>query len=369
MIYLLPEDGTSLTIDGSRQTFLKYILRGSQYYATETEETPINYILPADIIDTDQIENTRYVKRLPVSYSKDNQGPFDISKTKPNRVLLQDECEHPFNWYEPIYHKQNSVEFFEAIEYISIAYCHLPEPAYKTIRHIRDINKPLKRKVFPDNKLHRRNCTHPFVQINGYEYLDHWVDQYKRDLTKYQLQTEYHSTNCTGILLIEETDPDTLRENYWNQLAGLTKSKVYTNQFPDDIDIRIIECAFLTLSLCYQCNIPEFYEETHHQPILRRHEKEIPVRHIPIILRSLTNGLATVFITNRAPNFISVKRPFRIYPRNFPVDILPEPTFLDYNYFTGSSNNTDRHISGRIALQGIPPGVHTQYKHYYSNII
>jgi hypothetical protein len=356
MIYILPEDGTSLTKDYSRQVHLKYILRGSQYYTTESEDFPADYILTSDLIDIDQIDNTRHVRRLPDIYSEETKAlleiPFDISKTKPSRTTLQEIQDFPIIW-----HLQDTVQFYEAITYIPIEYCHLPDTEYATIRHIRDLNQPIRRKVFADHPLHKKRCTHPFVQINGIWYLDHWVDQHKRDLTKYK--------SSNGILLIKEDRLPYLRDNYWNTLTGLTKTKGLRD---DDIDIRITECAFLTLRFRYRSDVEDFYLRTQHQPILRTYEREIPVRHTPLILRSLSNGLTTVFITNRAPNYISDLQPLHIYPTTFPVDILPVPTYLCYHYFLGY-NHLPHYTSGRIPLHGIPIGVHNHFQEYYCRII
>jgi hypothetical protein len=356
MIYLLPEDGTSLTIDHSRQIHLKYILRASRYYTTESEDFPADYILPSDLIDLDQIENTRHVERLPDIYSEETKAlleiPFDISKTKASRTTLQEIPDCNIIW-----HLQDTVQFYEAITYIPIEYCHLPEDEYSTIRHIRHLSQPIRRKVFADYPLHKKRCTHPFVQINDIWYLDHWVDQHKRDLTKYK--------PGNGILLIKEDRLPYLRDNYWNSLIGLTKAKGVRD---DDIEVRITECAFLTLRFRYPGDVEDFYLRTTHQPILRKYERSTPVRHTPLILRSLSNGLTIVFITNRAPDYISDLLPLHIYPSTFPVDILPVPTYLNYrSYFHSAQTYQNR--SGRISLHGIPFGVHNQFREYNCQII
>ena len=259
MIYKLLEDGASLMSNYTREVFVKYIIRGARYYATENEDKPIEYILPGDIIDTERIERTGHVKRLPDSYSQETQDllPFDISKTKPNRK--------PLNGYQEVFHIQDTVQFYEAIEYIPIETCHLPEPAYTLIHHVRDLSKPVRRKVFSDLRLHKKKCTHPFVYINGVKYLDHWVDQYKRDLNKYK--------DTKGILLIPAT-PEDIRDNYWNSLAGLTKVKGIPD---DDIGTRIIEHSFMNLRCRYDSDLQDFYLHTTHKAVLRPYEREIPV--------------------------------------------------------------------------------------------
>jgi hypothetical protein len=49
----------------TRTVDLKYILQGAAKYSTESTESQVSHILETDYFDTDLIEKTRHVKRLP----------------------------------------------------------------------------------------------------------------------------------------------------------------------------------------------------------------------------------------------------------------------------------------------------------------
>jgi hypothetical protein len=120
---------------------LKYILQGCRYYSYESEENPISYIFEEDYFESDLIEKTRHVKRLPRPYTKDShliEEPFVFQLTKACRSTLQEIQKDP-----NLFHLQDTVQFYEAITYFPIEYNYLPEPAFTEIKHIRDLSKPL----------------------------------------------------------------------------------------------------------------------------------------------------------------------------------------------------------------------------------
>jgi hypothetical protein len=189
---------------------LKYILQGSKYYSYESEENPISYISEENYFETDLIEKTTHVKKLPSYYIKSFElieEPFVFQLTKACRSTLQEIQKDP-----ELYHEQDSVQFYEAITYFPIEYYHLPEPAYTKIIHIRKLSKPIRRKVFSDTLLRRRLYTESLLRINIDRHLNHWVDQHKRHPKKYQ--------EGNGILLLPAT-PSQARDNYWNSLVAL----------------------------------------------------------------------------------------------------------------------------------------------------
>jgi hypothetical protein len=285
---------------------LKYILQGSKYYTNESEENPISYISDEDYFETDLIEKTSYAKRLPRSYIKDLElieEPFVFQLTKACRSTLQEIQKDP-----ELYHEQDTVQFYEAITYFPITYCHLPEPAYTKIIHIKKLRKFTRRKVFSDKVLRAHLHTETLLRINGDRYLNHWVDQHKRDPKKYQ--------EGNGILLLPAT-PSQARDNYWNSLVNLRNIPKSYDYDCEDIKLRLLDCAYLTLRHKYPSSVQDFYLNTTHQqyiPSTRSIFQTVPVLHTPVILRSISNGLTTIFISNRAPNYFSDSIPVKAYP-------------------------------------------------------
>jgi hypothetical protein len=323
---------------------LKYILQGSKYYTYESEENPISYISDEDYFETDLIEKTSYVKRLARSYTEDShliEEPFVFKLTKACRTTLQEIQNEP-----KLFHIQDTVQFYEAITYFPKKYNNLPEPAYTEIKHIRDLSKPVRRKVFSDQKLHKRRCTHSFVQIHGTRYLNHWVDQHKRDPKKYK---EGH-----GILLLPAT-PSEARDNYWNSLVSLRNIRIPYDE--DETKLRLLSCAYLTLRHKYPSNVQEFYLNTTHQQYLPHYELSIPVLHTPVILRSISNGLTTVFISNRAPNYFSDSNPLKTYQLKRRRSTILQATRQELNNSIGFTR-------ARIGLAGISHGTHTHFEPY-----
>jgi hypothetical protein len=231
---------------------LKYILQGSKYYTYESEENPISYISDEDYFETDLIEKTSYVKRLPRSYIENLElieEPFVFNLTKACRSTLQEIQKEP-----ELYHEQDTVQFYEAITYFPITYCHLPKPAYTKIIHIKKLRKYTRRKVFSDKILRIHLYKETLLRINGDRYLNHWVDQHKRDPKKYQ--------EGNGILLLPAT-PSQARDNYWNSLVNLRNIQIPYDR--DETKLRLLDCAYLTLRHKYPSSIQEFYLNTTHQ--------------------------------------------------------------------------------------------------------
>jgi hypothetical protein len=170
---------------------LKYILQGSRYCSYKSEENPISYISEEDYFETDLIEKTTHVKKLPSPYLQDFdliEEPFVFQLTKACRTTLQEIQKDP-----KLFHEQDTVQFYEAITYFAIEYCHLPEPVYTKIIHTRNLRKSIRRKVFSNTLLRGRLFTRFLLTFNGKRYLNHWVDQHKRDPKKYQ-----EGNNTTG---------------------------------------------------------------------------------------------------------------------------------------------------------------------------
>jgi hypothetical protein len=96
--------------------------------------------------------------------------------------------------------------------------------------HVRQISKPLRRPIFPDNDKEDIYWSSDHVLAVDDRYLVKWFPQFKRDLNKYQ---EGH-----GILLlpVPENQEPYLASGYWNSLKLLSQ-KYFDNHF--DIPTRL----------------------------------------------------------------------------------------------------------------------------------
>jgi hypothetical protein len=105
----------------TRTVDLKYILQGAAKYSTESTESPVSHILEPDYFDTDLIEKTRHVKRVPKAYANQEKVfeelPFNQVSTIPCRISLADSVLSKFYLNGTLHHIQDTVEFFEAIIY------------------------------------------------------------------------------------------------------------------------------------------------------------------------------------------------------------------------------------------------------------
>jgi hypothetical protein len=78
---------------------------------------------------------------------------------------------------------------------------------------------------------------------------------------------------------------------------------------------------------------------------------------MPVILRSISNGLTTIFISNRAPNYVSDSDPLKVYPLIRRRRNILQATRQDLNHPIGTK-------CLRIGLVGISHGAHTHFEPY-----
>jgi hypothetical protein len=76
-----------------------------------------------------------------------------------------------------------------------------------------------------------------------------------------------------------------------------------------------------------------------------------------VILRSISNGLTTIFISNRAPNYFSDSNPLKAYPLKRRRSTILQATRQELNNSIGFTR-------ARIGLVGIFHGAHTHFEPY-----
>ncbi len=169
--------------------------------------------------DSDLIEKTTNVKRLPRSYIQDlylyEETQFQISSTKPCRYHCQitpEDCQHI------LYHVQDRVEFYETIIYLPLAFNYI-QPAVQDIYRVRAVNQEIRCPVFNRTPA----CTEQDILLyHDNNFILHWLDQHKRDVQKYKVGN--------GILL-EPIPHDTARTQYWNLQLSLNNLPVHGPEF------------------------------------------------------------------------------------------------------------------------------------------
>ena len=197
---------------------VKHVLNSKQTF-TDTDDYVAHSIRPTDYIDLDQIDGTTHVRRLTRSYIiADHQKepvPFDIKATKTSRASLVD----PDNF---AIHKQDTVFFYEAITYRRLSYIDHPLEPYQDIVRIRDIYKPVRRPTQIDfSDYSEDECFSP-SHIHG------WVDQKRRDLTKYQ--------EGNGILKVQLSNKE-IFERYHSKRQRVDFPSVYPHTRPKSLHL------------------------------------------------------------------------------------------------------------------------------------
>jgi hypothetical protein len=76
-----------------------------------------------------------------------------------------------------------------------------------------------------------------------------------------------------------------------------------------------------------------------------------------LILRSISNGLTTIFISNRAPNYFSDSNLLKTYPLKRRRSTILQATRQDLS-------NSIGYKRARIGLVGISHGAHTHFEPY-----
>jgi hypothetical protein len=148
--------------------------------------------------------------------------------------------------------------------------------------------------------------------------------------------------------------PSQAQDNYWNSLVALQNVR---NPYDcDETKLRLLDCIYITLRHKYPSNILEFYLKTTHQQYLSHHDLSI-VQHTPVILRSISNCLTTVFISNRSPNYFSNSNPLKVYPLTRRRSTILQATRQKLNNSIGFK-------CARIGLVGISHGSHTHFEPY-----
>jgi hypothetical protein len=106
--------------------------------------------------------------------------------------------------------------------------------------------------------------------------------------------------------------------------------------------------------------VQEFYINTTHQQYIQSTNsifQTVPVLHTPVILRSISNGLTTTFISNRAPNYFSDSNPLKVYPLTQRRRNILQATRQYLNNSIGLTR-------ARIGLVGTSHGAHTHFEPY-----
>jgi hypothetical protein len=163
----------------TRAITTKYILNSKDTFI-DTDDYVDHCVRPTDHIDFDSIDDTLYpkhVRRLPRSVIINNNQkedvPFDIKSTRACRVSLVDP-------EQTATHVQDKVFFYEVVTYLHKSYVAQPLEPYKDVIRVRDITKIPRRPVDIDYSDYTDDeCYSP-------PYKHGWVDQHRRDLTKYQ---------------------------------------------------------------------------------------------------------------------------------------------------------------------------------------
>jgi hypothetical protein len=117
---------------------------------------------------------------------------------------------------------------------------------------------------------------------------------------------------------------------------------------------------YLTLRHKYTSSGQEIYLNTTHQQYIPNNspfDQTVPVLHTPVILRSKSNGLTTIFISNRAPNYFRDSDPFRVYPLIRRRRKILQATRQILNNPIGFKCQ-------RVGLVGISHGAHTHFEPY-----
>jgi hypothetical protein len=204
----------------TRTVYLKYILQGAAKYSTESTESPVLHKLETDYFDTDLIEKTRHVQRLPRPYSTQeifsDELPFNRARTKPCRVSLASPNLSRFYEDKILYHVQDTVEFYEAITYQHLTYYNFPKQEFIKLRHVRQINKRLRRPIFPEEVIDDIYWDPADILEVDNRYIITWFPQFERDLFKYQ--------EGNGILLLRS-------------IVNFVASSFITNRLPTNIHL------------------------------------------------------------------------------------------------------------------------------------
>jgi hypothetical protein len=330
----------------TRTVDLKYILQGAAKYSTESTASPVLHILETDYFDTDLIEKTRHVKRLPRPYSSQeffaDELPFNRARTKPCRVSLASPNLSRFYENKTLYHVQDTVEFYEAITYQHLTYYNFPEQEFTKLRHVRQINKRLRRPIFPEEVIDDIYWDPADILEVDNRYIITWFPQFKRDLFKYQ--------EGNGILLLPADTDNNLSNGYWNSLK-LLSHPYYFDEY--DIPVRLLEATYLSLRYNFEANPFEFYKYTDHSPVIRADDYHTPRHQVILHKRSIVNFVASSFVTNRLPTDIHLPKEDIYFPLNIPVRRLPVATRLIFC----------EHLSRtlRVQFHGVPPGLNHHY--------
>jgi hypothetical protein len=174
----------------TRTVDLEYILQGAAKYSTESTESPVSHILETDYFDTDLIEKTRHVKRLPKPYANQEKVfeelPFQQDHTIPCRVTLADSESSKLYLNGTLYHIQDTVEFYKAISHQPRPYCYKPEQKFTKLKHVRQISRPLRRPIFSKDCVEDLYWNSDDILAVDNRYLVNWFPQFKRNLYTYQ---------------------------------------------------------------------------------------------------------------------------------------------------------------------------------------
>jgi hypothetical protein len=224
---------------------LKYILK-------QENGKRVNKVRKTDYFDSDLIEDTTFVKRLPRSYIIKSFAlddiPFDKTTTKIRRYTLP----HPEYLSDFVYHVQDQVEFYEVITYItdeSFSDTYI-QPPFLPILRVRRLGKPIRRPVYYRRPEDIIDLDEPY--IHDTQYTTFWLDQHKRDIFKYQIGN--------GILL-KKVSPELARHQYWYQQIVLSKQ----HKFIDNTKTRLAQANFLSL-VNFGGDTCAFYEHSTAKP-------------------------------------------------------------------------------------------------------
>lgn len=325
----------------TRTVDLRYILQRDERTGKR------NKVHKQDYFDTDLIEKTYNVKRLPRSYIIKSfalyEIPFDKTTTKIRRHTL------PHQEYLSgfVYHVQDQVEFYEVITYSteeSFSEIYI-QPPFLPILRVRAIDKIIRRPVY-DRTPH---CTELDVLLeHDPHFFKFWIDTHKRDVLKYQ--------EGNGILLIKAS-PAQARLQYWNQQIVLSKQL----KFLDNTASRIIEANFLSL-LAFSGDTCAFYEHSTAKPLSSPDDNLDAVIQEFWHVRSDVNGLPETLVTHRGP------KPYHICYSSYPrldndTYKLYGATVVRHKFLSWDSNYNATH---RFKIANYQPGVNSHYDWAYS---
>jgi hypothetical protein len=315
---------------------LKYILK-------QENGKRVNKVRKTDYFDSDLIEDTTFVKRLPRSYIIKSFAlddiPFDKTTTKIRRYTLP----HPEYLSGFVYHVQDQVEFYEVITYSTEE--SFPEtyiqPPFLPILRVRAVNKVIRRPVY-----YRRpeDITELDVPLpHDPLFFQFWIDQHKRDVLKYQ--------EGNGIRLIK-VSPDQARVQYWNQQVILSKQI----KFIDNTASRIKQANYLSL-ITFGGDTCEFYQHSTAQPHTESDDNLGPVVQEFHHVRSVVNGLPETLVYYRAPNLYHLSNSsYQVRHNN--IYNLHGATIVKYGVRLWLSSRTENH---RFEIHGYQVGANTHF--------